>query len=98
MNQYTQGRWNRQVHRVRQCRRQMVEDQDLCLTRLLPQEQVETAPERHQGKLGTHPINKEGAPCICDGGIVSSRGRRTVTRAGCRNTEGGTPSTRGRIG
>jgi len=48
MNQYTQGRWNRQVHRVRQCRRQMVEDQDLCLTRLLPREQVETALERHQ--------------------------------------------------
>lgn len=48
MNQYTQGRWNRQVHRVRQCRRQMVEGQDLCFTRLLPREQVETALERHQ--------------------------------------------------
>jgi|GEM_PF-5898605 len=43
MNKYTQGRLDSQVHRVRQCRRQMVEDQDLCFTRLLPKEQVEAA-------------------------------------------------------
>ena len=48
MDKYTQGRLNSQVHRVRQCRRQMVEDQDLCFTKLLPKEQVEAALERHQ--------------------------------------------------
>jgi len=48
MNKYTQGRLDSQVRRVRQCRRQIVEDQDLCLTKLLPKEQVEAALERHQ--------------------------------------------------
>ena len=48
MDKYTQGRPDSQVRRVRQCRRQMLEDQDLCFTRLLPKEQVEAALERHQ--------------------------------------------------
>jgi len=48
MDKYTQGRLNSQVRRVRQCRRQMVEDQDLCFTKLLTKEQVEAALERHQ--------------------------------------------------
>ncbi len=45
MEQYTQGRL---ISQVRRCRRHVVEDQDLCFTRLLPQEQVEAALERHQ--------------------------------------------------
>jgi len=45
MDKYTQGRLTSQVRR---CRRQVVEDQDLCFTRLLPKEQVEAALERHQ--------------------------------------------------
>jgi hypothetical protein len=45
MDKYTQGRLDSQV---RQCRRQMVAGRDLCFTRLLPKEQVETALERHQ--------------------------------------------------
>ena len=48
MDKYTQGRLTSQVRRVRRCRRHVVEDQDLCFTRLLPQEQVEAALERHQ--------------------------------------------------
>jgi hypothetical protein len=48
MDKYTQGRLDSQVHRVRRCRRQMVEDQDLCFAKLLPTEQVEEALERHQ--------------------------------------------------
>jgi hypothetical protein len=48
MDQYTQGRMARQARRVRQCRRQVVQEQDLCFTKLLPQEQVEAALERHQ--------------------------------------------------
>jgi len=48
MDQYTQGRMARQVRRVRQCRRQVVQEQDVCFTKLLPQEQVEAALERHQ--------------------------------------------------
>ena len=48
MDKYTQGRLDSQVRRVRQCRRQMLEDQDLCFTKLLPKEQVEAALERHQ--------------------------------------------------
>lgn len=47
MDKYTQGRLSRQVSRVQKCRRQMVEDQDLCLTALLPKEHVEAAVERH---------------------------------------------------
>jgi hypothetical protein len=45
MDKYTQGRLTSQVRR---CRRQVVEDQDLCFTRLLPKEQIEAALERHQ--------------------------------------------------
>ncbi len=45
MDQYTQGRRSSQVRR---CRRHMLEDQDLCFTKLLPQDQVEMALERHQ--------------------------------------------------
>jgi len=48
MDEYTQGRRDSQVRRVRQCRRQMVKDQDLCFTKLLPEEQVGAALERHQ--------------------------------------------------
>ena len=48
MDKYTQGRLAGQVRRVGQCRRQMVDDQDLCFTRLLPKERVEAALERHQ--------------------------------------------------
>ena len=45
MDQYTQGRLSSQVRRSR---RDVLEDQDLCFTKLLPQEQVEAALERHQ--------------------------------------------------
>jgi hypothetical protein len=45
MDKYTQGRLTSQVRR---CRRHVLEDQDLCFTKLLPQEQVEAALERHQ--------------------------------------------------
>jgi hypothetical protein len=48
MDQYTQGRLASQVRRVGQCRRQMVNDQDLCFRRLLPKERVEAALERQQ--------------------------------------------------
>ena len=48
MDEYTQGRLASQVRRVRRSRRQMVDDQDLCFTKLLPKEQVEAALERHQ--------------------------------------------------
>jgi len=47
MDKYIQGRLDSQVRRVRQCRRQMVADHDLCLAKLLPQEQIEAAVERH---------------------------------------------------
>jgi hypothetical protein len=45
MDKDTQGRLSCQVRRFR---RQVVEDQDLCFTKLLPQTQVEAALERHQ--------------------------------------------------
>ncbi|MEN6338088.1 MAG: IS4 family transposase [Phycisphaerales bacterium] len=45
MDEYTQGRLSSQVRR---CRRHVLEDQDLCFTKLLPQEQVEAALERHE--------------------------------------------------
>ena len=48
MDRYTQGRLSSQVSRVQKSRRQIVEDQDLCFTELLPKEQVEAAVERHQ--------------------------------------------------
>ena len=48
MDKYTQGRRTRQVSRVQKHRRQLLEDRDLCLTRLLPQAQVEAAITRHQ--------------------------------------------------
>jgi hypothetical protein len=45
MDKYTQGRLSSQVRRSR---RHVMEDQDLCFTKLLPPEQVEAALERHQ--------------------------------------------------
>jgi hypothetical protein len=48
MDQYTQGRQDRQVRRVQPYRQQVLDDPDLCLTKLLPQEQIEAALERHQ--------------------------------------------------
>jgi hypothetical protein len=48
MDKYTKGRLSSQVSRVQKYRRQMVEDQDLCFTELLPKEQVEAAIKRHQ--------------------------------------------------
>ena len=48
MDKYTQGRLSSQVSRVQKYRRQMVEDQDLCFTELLPKEQVNAAIKRHQ--------------------------------------------------
>jgi len=45
MDKYTPGRLGRQVRRARQ---HMLEEQDLCFTKLLPQEQVEAALARHQ--------------------------------------------------
>ncbi len=47
MDKYTQGRVDSQVRRARQCRRKVLENQDLCFTELLPKEQVEAAIERH---------------------------------------------------
>ncbi len=47
MDKYTKGRLSSQVSRVQKSRQQMVEDQDLCFTELLPKEQVEAAVERH---------------------------------------------------
>jgi len=48
MDKYTQGRLSSQVSRVQKYRQQIVEDQDLCFTELLPKEHVEAAVERHQ--------------------------------------------------
>jgi putative transposase len=48
LDQYTQGRLARQVRRVQPYRQQVLDEQDLCLTKLLPQEQIEAALERHQ--------------------------------------------------
>jgi len=48
MDKYTQGRVDSQVRRACQCRQQVLEDQDLCFTKLLPKEQVEAAIERHE--------------------------------------------------
>ena len=45
MDEYTRGRLSSQVRR---CRRHVLENQDLCFTKLLPQEQVEAALERHE--------------------------------------------------
>ena len=47
MDKYTQGRVDSQVRRIRQCRRQIMDNQDLCLAKLLPQEQVDAAVEQH---------------------------------------------------
>jgi hypothetical protein len=47
MDQYTQGRQDRQVRRVQQYRQQVLDDADLCFTKLLPQKQIEAALERH---------------------------------------------------
>jgi hypothetical protein len=48
MDQYTQGRMASQARRVHQYRRQVLQEQDVCFTKLLPQEQVEAALEQHQ--------------------------------------------------
>lgn len=48
MDKYTQGRVDSQVRRACQCRRQILEDQDLCFTELLPKEQIEAAICRHK--------------------------------------------------
>lgn len=48
MNQFTQERLSSQVSRVQKCRQKIIEEQDLCFTKLLPKEQVEAAIERHQ--------------------------------------------------
>ena len=48
MDKYTQARLSSQVSRVQKSRQQMLQDQDLCLTELLPKEQIEEAIERHQ--------------------------------------------------
>ncbi|MCH8218413.1 MAG: IS4 family transposase [Planctomycetes bacterium] len=48
MDKYTQGRVDSQVRRACQCRRQILEDQDLCFTELLPKEQIEAAIDRHK--------------------------------------------------
>ena len=48
MDKYTQGRVDSQVRRASQCRRQILEDQDLCFTELLPKEQIEAAICRHK--------------------------------------------------
>lgn len=47
MDKYTQGQQSRQVSSVRKYRRQILEDQDLCMRELLPKEQIEAAIERH---------------------------------------------------
>lgn len=48
MDKYTQGRLAGQARQVRRYRQQMVGDQDLCFTRLLPKERIEAALDRHQ--------------------------------------------------
>ena len=48
MDKYTQIRLSSQVSRIQKRRQQIVENQDLCFTELLPKEQVEAAVERHQ--------------------------------------------------
>jgi len=48
MDKYTQGWRTRQVCRIQKCRRHIVEDHDLCLTKLLPKEQIDAAIARHQ--------------------------------------------------
>jgi hypothetical protein len=48
MDKYTPGRLGRQVFRVRQGRRQLVEDRDPCFAKLLSPEQVEAAVERQE--------------------------------------------------
>ena len=48
MDEYTRGRLAGQVRQVRRHRERLLDDHDLCLTRLLPQEDVQAALERHQ--------------------------------------------------
>ena len=43
MDKYTQGWRTRQGSRVQKCRQHIMEDRDLCLTKLLPKEQVKAA-------------------------------------------------------
>jgi hypothetical protein len=56
MDKYIQGRLASQVRR---CRRHVVEDQDLCFTRLLPKEQVEAALSGIRSLPGT-PVHAAG--------------------------------------
>jgi hypothetical protein len=48
MDEYTRGRLASQVRHVRRHREQLLDDHDLCFTRLLPKEDVQAALERHQ--------------------------------------------------
>ena len=48
MDEYTRGRLAGQVRQVRRHREQLLDDHDLCLTRLLPKEDVQAALEHHQ--------------------------------------------------
>ena len=48
MDPYTERRQDNQVRRVQPYRQQVLDDPDLCLTKLLPQKQIEAALERHQ--------------------------------------------------
>jgi hypothetical protein len=48
MDEYTRGRRAGQVRQVRRHRERRLDDHDLCLTRLLPKEDVQAALEHHQ--------------------------------------------------
>jgi len=51
MDKYTQELRTRQVSRVQKCRRHIVENHDLCLTKLLPKDQIDAAIARHQARF-----------------------------------------------
>ena len=48
MDKYSQGRQVSQVRRIQKHRSQILKDQDLCFSALLPREDVETAIQQHQ--------------------------------------------------
>lgn len=48
MVQYSQFAQQSQVSRVKKCRQQLAVDHDLCFTKLLPKDQIETAIQQHQ--------------------------------------------------
>ncbi len=60
MDRYTQGRLSSQVSRVQKCRQQIVEDQDLCFTRLLPKEQVKAVTPENQKAYPQQSAQKKG--------------------------------------